>query len=262
MKKIFAFFKDFFILRNVPSLFIIGFILIGVTKPDFLDMEPITMILAAIGALSVENIIERLTYLSKVQKNTDETASMVSDIKRAVENVEMEVIVKDRQVSSMVEEIAERIKANEVIVLSSGLTTRQEMIAALVQKGIRVTALIQDPETAPDKMDKKRIETALDWINNHTQGSKLFEPRFHYNVSTVRAIIIHADESTTKHIFLSWYVYENKNTIVRGDTNPTIYCTTESKQGDRIYTWLAKVIEKDLRESREINPTNVKKKKI
>lgn len=260
MKEKNVFWKRLRSIKNMTAVLTVAFGLIGVPVSFWLErpLEGISVMLVFLGA---DALLARLDLLSDIEDNIKYTSSIVTDIKQAVEKTEMEVIVKDNQIPSMVEEIAERVKATEVLVLSSGLTTRQEMIANLVQKGVRVRALIQDPETALDKMDKTRILTALNWIQTHTNNSKLFEPRFHYNISTVRAIIINEADSNTKYIFLSWYFYEDKNSTVRGDINPTIYCTTESKQGDKIYSWLTKVLDKDLRESRKAVYTNTKKKR-
>jgi len=261
MKNFQLFLRNLFVLRNVPSILVLIFIGIGVFNPALLKMEPITVVLAAIGALAVENIIERLTYLAKIQEEVSTTSRIVTDVKNAVENIEMDVISDDTQIPDLVLRITERVRIKEVQILSSGLTTRQIMIAKLLQKGIHVQALMQDPLTALDKRDQDRVTTALGWIEHHRESIKsgMFDARFHVNVSTVRAIVVTEEVSEVKHMFLSWYYYVNKNTKVQGDTNPTIYCTTLSKQGARIYEWLCTVIQKDLSESRKITAKDFRK---
>jgi hypothetical protein len=256
------FLRDLFVFRNVPSILVLIFIGIGVFNPMLLKMEPVTVVLAAIGALAVENIIERLTYLSRIQDEVSTTNRMVTDVKNAVEHVEMDVIEDDNQIPDLVLKITDRVRVSSVQILSSGLTTRQIMVANLLKKGIHVQALLQDPLTALDKKDKDRVATALGWIEHHRESirSGLLDARFHINVSTVRAIIVTEEVSDTKHIFLSWYYYLNKNTKVQGEINPTIYCTTLSKQGSRMYEWLCRVFQKDLAESRKITARDFKQK--
>lgn len=254
MTKLKKFLQDLFVLRNVPSILILVFIGMGVFNPALLKMDTVTVILAAIGALAVENIIERLTYLSRIREDVDETSKIVSDIKKAVENVEVEVITDDAQISDVILKLANRVKIREAQILSSGFTTRKIMVTQLLQKGIRVQALLQDPETALDKRDQNRVREAMEWVEHHRGfiQSGLFDARYHYNISTIRAIVVHEDVSDVKHVFLSWYYYQKKNTMVYGDPNPTIYCTTQSKQGAKLYEWLCRIIEKDLKESRKI----------
>ncbi len=260
MKEKDIFWKRLRSMKNIAAVLTVAFGLIGIPLSFWLE-HPLEGISAMLVFLGVDALLTRLDILSDIEDDVKHTTNMVADIKQAVEQIEMDVIVKDNQIPALVEEISERIKPSEVIVLSSGLTTRQEMIVNLIKKGIRVQSLIQDPETALDEMDKTRIQTALNWIRTHTDNSKLFDPRFHYNISTVRAIIINAADTNVKHIFVSWYVYSEKNSTIRGDANPTIYCTSESKQGEKISIWLNQVIEKNLRESRKAIYGDTKKKK-
>lgn len=254
--------KRFRSMKNIAAILTVAFGLIGVPVSFWLD-RPLEGISVMLVFLSVDALMARLDMLSNIEDGVKSTSAAVLDIKTAVENVEMNVIPDDTQIPDLVLKIADRGKVKEVQILSSGLTTRQIMIARLLQKGIRVQVLMQDPLTALDKRDKDRIHTALEWIEHHGKyvRSGLFDARFHINVSTVRAIIVCEESPDVKHIFVSWYYYINKNTKVHGDINPTIYCTTLSKQGAKIYEWLATVIEKDLRESRKITTHTLSKNK-
>lgn len=240
-------------IRNITAILSVGFAMTGGVI-SLLGGDALQWLVFAVGFLGVDALMERLDMLSNIEEEVKSTSQAVSEIKKAVETIEMEVITDDTQIPDMVLKIADRVKVKEVRILSSGLTTRQILIAKLLQKGVRVQALIQDPLTALDKKDKERVQTALGWIEHHREFIKsgLFEARYHVNVSTVRAIVITEENTDEKHIFLSWYHYENKNTKVRGDTNPTIYCTTLSRQGMNIHEWLSAILEKDLRESRKI----------
>ncbi len=255
MKKFQGFIKRLFRLRNLPAALsiataILGGIFITDTNRQF------QLLLAAIGILAIDAIVERLDMLSNIEEDIKSTSAAVLDIKNAVETVEMNVVVDDTEVTDMILKLADHVKLKDVQVLSSGLTTRQIMIAKLLQKGIHVQVLMQDPSTALDKDDKDRVQNALKWIKHHSKfvQSGLFDARYHINVSTVRAIILTEADTEVKHVFLSWYHYENKNRSVYGDTNPTICCTTRSKQGRNIHEWLKTIYEKDLRESRKITP--------
>lgn len=261
MKKFQEFVKRLFKLRNLPAALsiataVFGGIFVTDTNRQF------QLLLIAIGILAIDAIVERLEVLSNIEEDVKSTSAAVREIKNAIENVEMNVIVDDSQIPDIIQNLTSRVTIKEVQILSSGLTSRQIMIAKLLEKGIRVQALMQDPATALDKRDPDRISTALEWIEHHNQfiQSSLFEARYHVNVSTVRAIVVSEANTDVKHIFLSWYYYENKNSKVRGDTNPTIYCTTLSEQGNKIYGWLAMVFEKDLRESRKITAKDYRKK--
>lgn len=260
MKQNKKFWKRLRSLRNVTAVLAVGFAMTGGVI-SLLGGDALQWLVFAVGFLGADALMERLDMLSNIEEDVKSTSALVMDIKNAVENVEMNVISDDTQIHDIVLKLTDRVKVKNVQILSSGLTTRQIMIAKLLQKGIRVQALMQDPNTALDKRDHDRVNTALAWIENHRKfiQSGLFDARYHINISTVRAIVVHEEDSDVKHIFLSWYYYENKNTVVHGDSCPTIYCTTLSKQGAKINEWLSTVLEKDIKESRKIPARNFKK---
>jgi len=245
--------KRFRSIRNIVAVLSAVLGVIGVPLSFWFghSLEVISVLLVF---LCVDALLARLDIFSNIEDSVKSTFTTVQDIKNAVETVEMNVVADDTEVTDMILKLADRVKLKDAQVLSSGLTTRQIMIAKLLQRGIHVQVLMQDPSTALDKDDKDRVQNALKWIKHHSKfvQSGLFDARYHINISTVRAIILTEADTEVKHIFLSWYHYENKNRSVYGDTNPTICCTTLSKQGGRIYEWLKTVYEKDLRESRKI----------
>ena len=248
-----VFWKRLRSMRNITAILSVVFALTGGVI-SLLGGDALQWLVFAVGFLGADALIERLDMLSNIEENVKTTAVAVSEIKRAVEETEMTVINDDAKIQSMVLDLAERRRIKDVKILSSGLTTRKVMVERLLEKGIQVLALIQDPETALDKQDKRRVYDAVEWIQHHQDliKSGLFDARFHIDVSTVRAIVLSEQDTDVKHIFVSWYYYAQKNTRVHGDINPSIRCTTESKQGADIYKWLMKVFEKDLKESRKI----------
>jgi hypothetical protein len=253
MNKFQVFLKKLFRLRNFAPVASITIALLGtIFAAD--TSEQLRYLLASVGVLGVDALAARLDVLSNIEENVQDTSLAVKEIKHAVKETEMTVITEDARILSIILDLVERRKIKEVMILSSGLTTRKVMVERLLEKGIHVVALIQDPMTALDRHDKRRVYDAVEWVQHHRGliQSGLFDARFHIDVSTVRAIILSEQDTDTKYIFVSWYYYAQKNTKVYGDINPSIYCTTDSKQGADIYKWLVKVFEKDLKESRKI----------
>lgn len=258
-KKIWARLKS---IRNISAyLSVITAIAGGIISMFYKEFDLIPLLLLAVGFLGGDALVERLVMLSDIEDNVKNTSAAVQEIKKAVENVEMNVIADDTQILGIIQKIADQAKIKEVQILSSGLTTRQSLVAKLLERSIHVIALIQDPATALDKRDKHRVFDSLEWIDHHRDFIKsgLFDARFHINISTVRAIVVIEEFTDIKHMFVSWYYYQHKNTIVHGDANPTIYCTTLSKQGNEIYKWLDRIFKKDLKESRKITMKELEK---
>jgi hypothetical protein len=160
----------------------------------------------------------------------------------------------DADASEMMRTISANKTLEKVEILSSGLTSRQGIIPVWLNAGVPVEAIVQDPATALDKKDKEHVVSATDWI--YRQAAKnfnLLEVKLHINISTVRAVILHERKNQIKHVFVSWYYYYNANKKIMGVMNPTMYCSTATKQGNELYLWLAKVIQNNRQESQKID---------
>src|SRR5512143_3688544 len=120
----------------------------GVVTLFFKEIDPIPLLLLAVGFLGGDTLAERLVMLSDIEENVKFTAEAVADIKTAVENVEMNVFSDDTEITELILNLSDSTKLKEAQILSSGLTSRQIMITKLLQKGIRVQVLMQDPSTA------------------------------------------------------------------------------------------------------------------
>jgi hypothetical protein len=131
-------------LRNVTAVLAVGFAMTGGVI-SLLGGDALQWLVFAVGFLGADALMERLDMLSNIEEDVKSTSALVVDIKNAVENVEMNVISDDTQIFDIVIRLADRVKVKNVQILSSGLTTRQIMIAKLLQKGIHVQALMQTP---------------------------------------------------------------------------------------------------------------------
>lgn len=253
MKEKNTFWKRLRSIKNIAAVLAAAFGIIGIPL-SFWFGHSLEILSAVVAFLGADALLTRLDTMANIEEDIKSAAANLAEIKTAVQNVEMDVISDDTTITERILKLSDQVRLKEAQILSSGLTSRQILIAKLLQKGISVQVLIQDPSTALDKEDPDRIRTALKWVKHHSRfiEAGLFDARYHVNVSTVRAIILTEAMTEVKHIYLSWYHYEDRNTKVYGDTNPTIHCTTLSKQGSKVYEWLRKIYERNLRESRKI----------
>lgn len=170
-------------------------------------------------------------------------------------------VLEEREAQEMIFHITEQRAIDRVRILSSGLHSRQFLTGNLIKSGIKVETLVQDPESAIDKRDIRRIYQSIDWIKTET-GDKFFDNfdiRFHINVASLRAVVLYEAHSNIRHVFVGWYIYSDNNSSVRGSPNPTIYISTRSKRGEKVYKWVEAVMEKDTRESQVIDLEDLEK---
>jgi hypothetical protein len=255
MKKFTAAFKKLVSPANALAILTVIGAVIVTFAIELEGLTPEKIIVILLGFIIGNMLFERIAVTEKTNETLETVSDAVQKIVSRSENAQNFVFfTNDTDATSMMRIISSKKPLEKVEILSSGLTSRQEIIPQWLNANIPVNALVQDIETALDKKDRDHIVSAVDWIHRQAADKfNLFEMRFHVNVATVRAVVLHEKQNQVKHVFISWYFYYNANKKVEGVSNPTIYCSTTSQQGFELYNWIDKVIQLNRKESRPIN---------
>ncbi len=222
------------------------------------EIEGITTektIVILVGFIIGSMLFEKIAITEKAGQKLDLVHNSLQNLLARNEHPQDFTLIRNEDSArAMMSEISNTKILERVEILSSGLTSRQDLIPVWLNAGVSVMALVQDPETALDKGDKGKINVAVDWVFRQApQKIDLLEMRFHHDVSTVRCVILHEKRTQVKHVFLSWYYYYKTNKKVEGSANPTLYCSTASKQGSDLYNWLDRVVKINFQESHKVD---------
>jgi hypothetical protein len=258
MKNFIPILKKMFLPANIATMIVLvaGLIVTFTdTNTDDKGLATQKTIVILLGLIITTMLFERIGI---TDKTSGAIASMLESIQtlltRSESSQEFILFQDDSAAREVISKISHSKPLKRVEILSSGLTSRQELIPMWLNMRIPVDALVQDFETALDNKDKGKVLVALDWICRQSPGKlNLLTLKSHINISTIRAIILHETNTQTKHIFLSWYYYYDTNKKIEGVGNPTLYCSTSTKPGKKTYEWLNKVIEINLQESKPVN---------
>jgi|GEM_PF-6156200 len=228
-----------------------------VVEIDAFPPEKITILLISFIISNI--LIEKIAVSEKTRDAVTNMSGWVRELVVRMESPQDFVhFGVDADATEMMRTISVSKSLEKVEILSSGLTSRQGIIPIWLNAGVPVEAIVQNPETALDKRDKEHVSSAVDWIYRQAANNfKLLEIKFHINISTVRAVVLHEQKTKVKHIFISWYFYYNSNKKIMGVLNPTIYCSTTTKQGNELYLWLSKIIQSNRQESCKIEPLDL-----
>jgi len=192
----------FFSLIFLLALQIIGLVLPSVL--NFIDFNNVVSVMTLVV----------LTELLFLNINRDSVASKVSEN----ESVYISEITKDTQIG----------KIKEVLIISSGLSSRYLFIAELIKNKIKVKILVQGDTVIGDSKDLQRLPSMIKSIDISTKENTAdyLEIRGNASITSVRAIIVHYKDNKTKSI-LSWYTYDKDHNIL-GHTNPAIFADDDT----------------------------------
>ncbi len=157
----------------------------------------------------------------------------------------------------VVQEINSRVvegKISSVKMLSAGIASRVTLIAWLVNQGIRVQVLTQDPNTAIDKSDAARLAKNVDTVISGVfieQNKGLLDIRSYLGTASTRCVILYNKQNKPDYVYVGWYTYHERGKKLRGFINPTVACDPHSKWGERLTMFAEREFERNLAESGE-----------
>jgi hypothetical protein len=121
--------------------------------------------------------------------------------------------------------------------LSAGIGTRSALIAELVNKGIVVEVLAQDPATAVDKADAQRFPKSVEDLLMLVRDPRLYslvELRCYVGLAGLRTLVGYDSNGKVLLLQVGWYTYRNRGTTLGGVVNPTIVAAPDSAAGQRL----------------------------
>jgi hypothetical protein len=132
-------------------------------------------------------------------------------------------------------------------ILSAGLSSRRALVTRLVQAGVTVKVLAQDPKTSVDRSDARRTLDTIELIKMDCaslQGH--LELYFHEDLASLRAVVLRERSNGVKHAFVGWYTYRESNSQVIGSSHPTLYFDTRQDGGRSVIDWIEAELERHL----------------
>ena len=178
-------------------------------------------------------------------------------IKRHEKNEQPTIFIEEIDAVSRLFKIVAEKRVHKVRILSAGLGSRFVMIEQLIKEGIIVQGLVQDPNTAIDRRDASNTINVVQQLLNiaHLENANcLF--RLNVNVATVRAVLLYEPHDRARHLFVGWYTYGNRNTLLYGSHNPTLYVSSDSASGRRLCEWVERLMDSAESEARDVPDDN------
>ena len=160
----------------------------------------------------------------------------------------IEGVVGDKKAKSAILQAARRYNSRRATILSSGLSSRTELLLDLAEAGLEIEVLYQDPEHAPDSIDGGRIQDRIALITERINDipnvrNCNFSP--FKQPATIRCILLYDSNDRPCFAQVGWYTYaiREDNTRVRvfGTQHPSLLVSKEGPDGIRLLNFLAKM---------------------